>query len=377
MTKLGSDIARSPARLVDARKAKRGRRQFLSGGSDRPWSDRLGDVLAFAPFRQQGAAAPRIALAGRLGADDPIRPEMAKILPALAPGDDDPRAIEESESEGPDGAFASPAAGIFIGNPQLALRPDPASQLGKLDARLDRLAGPGKQTALAGPVAQLRRQHGGDLGQGIGRRRAERAVAALLDPAQAEDQRLDLLVAEHQGRQREARAQNIAKPRRALDRRTLPDQGRHVAVDGTLGNAEFSRQGGRRRRAPAAAQSLDEIEKARGAGHGVNSAWNTEGATIPRAKDSPAAKSALLSPNCAGANEMCGIVGVFLKNTASQPKLGSLLAGMLAQMTERGPDSAGFAIYGDAAPAGAYKATLFHPDPKFDWSALGGRLDEA
>src|SRR5258708_24146024 len=170
MTKLGSDIARSPARLVDAGKAKRGRRQFLSGGLDR-----LRDILAFSPFRQQGAAAPRVALAGRLGADDPIRSEMAKILPALAPGDDDPRAIEESESEGPDGAFASPAAGIFIGNPQLALRPDPASQLGKLDARLDRLAGARKQTPLARPGAQLPPQYPRDLCQGIRRRRPQPA----------------------------------------------------------------------------------------------------------------------------------------------------------------------------------------------------------
>src|ERR1700730_11470761 len=74
---------------------------------------------------------------------------------------------------------------------------------------------------------------------------------------------------------------------------------------------------------------------------------------------------------------MCGIVGVFLKNPSSQPKLGGMLAGMLAQMTERGPDSAGFAIYGDAAPKGAYKQTLFHPEPDFDGAALGGRLDEA
>jgi glutamate synthase domain-containing protein 1 len=73
---------------------------------------------------------------------------------------------------------------------------------------------------------------------------------------------------------------------------------------------------------------------------------------------------------------MCGIVGVFLKNPGSQPQLGGLLAGMLAQMTERGPDSAGFAVYGDAAPKGAYKATLFHPDAKFDWAALGTRLDQ-
>jgi hypothetical protein len=31
---------------------------------------------------------------------------------------------------------------------------------------------------------------------------------------------------------------------------------------------------------------------------------------------------------------------------------------MLAQMIERGPDSAGFAIYGEKAALGAYKATL-------------------
>ncbi|HEX3499936.1 MAG TPA: glutamine amidotransferase family protein [Stellaceae bacterium] len=73
---------------------------------------------------------------------------------------------------------------------------------------------------------------------------------------------------------------------------------------------------------------------------------------------------------------MCGIVGVFLKNKAKEPQLGSLLAGMLAQMTERGPDSAGFAIYGDPAPMGAYKVTLFHPDPGFDWRLLDSALDQ-
>jgi glutamate synthase domain-containing protein 1 len=73
---------------------------------------------------------------------------------------------------------------------------------------------------------------------------------------------------------------------------------------------------------------------------------------------------------------MCGIVGVFLKNTERQAELGSLLAGMLAQMTERGPDSAGFAVYGDPAPPGAYKATLFHPDAGFDWPTLEAELDQ-
>ena len=43
---------------------------------------------------------------------------------------------------------------------------------------------------------------------------------------------------------------------------------------------------------------------------------------------------------------MCGIVGLYLKNPALEPRLGALLSGMLATMTDRGPDSAGFAVYG-------------------------------
>jgi glutamate synthase domain-containing protein 1 len=54
---------------------------------------------------------------------------------------------------------------------------------------------------------------------------------------------------------------------------------------------------------------------------------------------------------------MCGIVGLFLKNQALAPELGRLTAKMLAMMSERGPDSAGFAIYGPGS-AGAIKLTL-------------------
>ena len=47
---------------------------------------------------------------------------------------------------------------------------------------------------------------------------------------------------------------------------------------------------------------------------------------------------------------MCGIVGLFLKDPLLEPHLGSLLADMLEIMSDRGPDSAGFAVYraGDA-----------------------------
>ena len=55
---------------------------------------------------------------------------------------------------------------------------------------------------------------------------------------------------------------------------------------------------------------------------------------------------------------MCGIVGLFLKDRSLEPELGALLAGMLGTMCDRGPDSAGFAVYG-AADAGRDQAD--HP----------------
>ncbi len=44
---------------------------------------------------------------------------------------------------------------------------------------------------------------------------------------------------------------------------------------------------------------------------------------------------------------MCGIVGLFLKDKSLEPELGQMLTDMLVTMTDRGPDSAGIAIYGD------------------------------
>ena len=43
---------------------------------------------------------------------------------------------------------------------------------------------------------------------------------------------------------------------------------------------------------------------------------------------------------------MCGIVGLFIKDPSLEPELGRLTAGMLATMSDRVPDSAGFAVYG-------------------------------
>ena len=46
---------------------------------------------------------------------------------------------------------------------------------------------------------------------------------------------------------------------------------------------------------------------------------------------------------------MCGIVGLFLKDRTLDLQLGHLLSQMLITMSERGPDSAGIAIYGESS----------------------------
>ena len=68
---------------------------------------------------------------------------------------------------------------------------------------------------------------------------------------------------------------------------------------------------------------------------------------------------------------MCGIVGLFCKSPELEPQLGEHLSAMLVQMDERGPDSAGVAVYRDPAPAGSSKLTLYSHDPAEDWRARG------
>ena len=73
---------------------------------------------------------------------------------------------------------------------------------------------------------------------------------------------------------------------------------------------------------------------------------------------------------------MCGIVGLYLKDRMLEQQLGALFTPMLIEMTGRGPDSAGLAIYRDPAPRGSTKITAFHPDPAFDWDRLAAAVGE-
>ncbi|MEX0606937.1 MAG: amidophosphoribosyltransferase [Halofilum sp. (in: g-proteobacteria)] len=66
---------------------------------------------------------------------------------------------------------------------------------------------------------------------------------------------------------------------------------------------------------------------------------------------------------------MCGIVGIYIKNPELRGQLGQLFSPMLIEMTDRGPDSAGLAVYSENGEA-ASKISLYHPDRQFDWEGL-------
>ena len=70
---------------------------------------------------------------------------------------------------------------------------------------------------------------------------------------------------------------------------------------------------------------------------------------------------------------MCGIVGIYLKNDDLNSTLGQMLAAMLVEMSDRGPDSAGVALYRDPVAASSCKLTL-HAASDYDWSALQSKL---
>ncbi|MEP4246562.1 class II glutamine amidotransferase [Tateyamaria sp.] len=73
---------------------------------------------------------------------------------------------------------------------------------------------------------------------------------------------------------------------------------------------------------------------------------------------------------------MCGIVGLFLKDKSLEPKLGEMLTAMLITMTDRGPDSAGIAIYGGES-SGRTKMTVQSDTPDTAFAGLETVLSDA
>lgn len=67
---------------------------------------------------------------------------------------------------------------------------------------------------------------------------------------------------------------------------------------------------------------------------------------------------------------MCGIVGLMMKTQRGKSSLGRLLLPMFNCMAERGPDSAGLAVYGDPVKKNLRRYNLFAPARDYDWNAL-------
>ncbi|GAA4845817.1 glutamine amidotransferase [Actinomycetospora corticicola] len=75
---------------------------------------------------------------------------------------------------------------------------------------------------------------------------------------------------------------------------------------------------------------------------------------------------------------MCGIVGLHLRDPGLHPQLGRLLESMLCGVVERGPDSAGVAVYGDhrRVPEGHAAVSVLLP-PEADTSGLDATVTVA
>ncbi|MFK5998954.1 MAG: glutamine amidotransferase family protein [Rhodobacterales bacterium] len=73
---------------------------------------------------------------------------------------------------------------------------------------------------------------------------------------------------------------------------------------------------------------------------------------------------------------MCGIVGLFIKDKSLEPQLGTMLTDMLITMSDRGPDSAGIAIYGDGSDTHS-KLTVQSNNPAKDFKTLADDLSKA
>ena len=72
---------------------------------------------------------------------------------------------------------------------------------------------------------------------------------------------------------------------------------------------------------------------------------------------------------------MCGIVGLFLKDKSMEAQLGNMLTDMLITMTDRGPDSAGIAIYSKES-TNIGKLTVQSDTPDVDFNQLKDALKQ-
>lgn len=73
---------------------------------------------------------------------------------------------------------------------------------------------------------------------------------------------------------------------------------------------------------------------------------------------------------------MCGIAGLFLKNPELRPQLGQLVSKMMIELSDRGPDSAGLAVYRENGTPGRL-TVVDHSLDRDGWQLLTDSLRQA
>ena len=74
---------------------------------------------------------------------------------------------------------------------------------------------------------------------------------------------------------------------------------------------------------------------------------------------------------------MCGIVGLLIKTPELRCELGRMMLPMLLGMTERGPDSAGMAVYRIPVGSGRRKFSLYGADRSSRWAEVAAAARQA
>src|SRR5205809_7314075 len=67
---------------------------------------------------------------------------------------------------------------------------------------------------------------------------------------------------------------------------------------------------------------------------------------------------------------MCGIVGLLVKNPELRGRLGELMLPMLIGMSERGPESAGLAVFTETVGAGRRKFSVYSGSAIVQWAGF-------
>ncbi|CAI0346127.1 hypothetical protein BO1005MUT1_470285 [Hyphomicrobiales bacterium] len=196
---------------------------------------------------------------------------MPESLSQLAPGDDNAHAFVERHADRPDHALGRMPALVTVVDRELAAVADGRAHGRDIDLIGGHVAGIGRseQGAVQKDRPQMRRQHRRDLADHVLRGPREHRIGTLAQPAHADQDGLDLVGREHQGRQVEPGIKHIADAGLAAHGHALTHQRADVAIDRPHRDIEFGGQGLGGHGTPAATQALDHVEQSFGALHGV------------------------------------------------------------------------------------------------------------